>query len=125
MVADHSYGSRKGWIKLFGPVLFYDAIRTSRRSRYIVLRCLYASAFLLVLYWTYTSFVSSLPVIWPGSATRPRLVVRPSDAAALAASFFYSFMKVQFLALLVFTPAYTAGAIAEEKERGQKHRSIG
>ena len=25
--------SRQGWIKLFGPVLFYDMVRTSRRSR--------------------------------------------------------------------------------------------
>jgi ABC-type transport system involved in multi-copper enzyme maturation permease subunit len=104
--------SRRGWIKLFGPVLFYDAIRTGRRSRYIVMRCLYGIAFLAVLYWTYSSYASSLR----GWGV-PRGVVRQSEAAALAAAFFYSFMKVQFLALVFFTPAYAAGAIAEEKER--------
>src|SRR5438128_5818793 len=109
--------SRRGWIKLFGPVLFYDAIRTGRRSRYIVLRCLYATVFLLVLYWTYTSYVNSLPRFWMGRVVPRSPVVRQSEAAALAAAFFYSFMKVQFLALVFFTPAYAAGAIAEEKER--------
>jgi ABC-type transport system involved in multi-copper enzyme maturation permease subunit len=109
--------SRRGWIKLFGPVLIYDAIRTGRRSRYIVLRCLYASAFLLVLYWTYSSYVQSSPRLWMGPGGPRSPVVRQSEAAALAAAFFYSFMKVQFLALVFFTPAYAAGAIAEEKER--------
>jgi ABC-type transport system involved in multi-copper enzyme maturation permease subunit len=103
--------SRKGLVKLFGPVLFYDAIRTGRRKRYIILRCLYATAFLFVLYWTYSSQPRPFPGAWP------RGFVRQADAAALAASFFYSFMQVQFLALIVFTPAYSAGAIAEEKER--------
>jgi ABC-type transport system involved in multi-copper enzyme maturation permease subunit len=110
--------SRSGWINLFGPVLFYDAIRTGRRSRYVVLRCLYATALLLVLYWTYTSYINSLTrPFWPRQAYAPNPVLRQSEAAALAASFFYSFMKVQFLALIFFTPAFAAGAIAEEKER--------
>lgn len=111
--------ARKGWIKLFGPVLFYDAIRTGRRSRYIVLRCLYATAILFVLYWTYTSYLTSQPRVWRGPAFPPgvRPVVRQTDAAALAGWFFHNSMKLQFLALLFFTPAYAAGAIAEEKER--------
>src|SRR5208337_1216097 len=33
---------RRGWLKLFGPVLFYDMIRAARRSRYFLLRFLYA-----------------------------------------------------------------------------------
>jgi ABC-type transport system involved in multi-copper enzyme maturation permease subunit len=112
--------TRNGWVSLFGPVLFYDMIRTGRRSRYIVLRCLYATIFLLILYWTYTSFINSRPRFWagfPGPGFRPSQIIRQSEAAALAASFFYTFMKVQFLALIFFTPAYAAGAIAEEKER--------
>jgi ABC-type transport system involved in multi-copper enzyme maturation permease subunit len=114
--------TREGWIRLIGPVLFYDMIRTGRRSRYIVLRCLYASVFLLILYWTYTSFINAAPRPWPGGwpggpGFRPSPVIRQSDAAALAASFFYTFMKVQFLALVFFTPAYAATAIAEEKDR--------
>jgi ABC-type transport system involved in multi-copper enzyme maturation permease subunit len=108
--------ARKGWIKLFGPVLFYDAVRNGRRSRYIALRCVYAIIILCVLYWTYTSFVRPRPIlVGPGIRYRPN--VRQADAAALAESFFYIFMRVQFLAIVVFTPAYVAGAVAEEKER--------
>jgi ABC-type transport system involved in multi-copper enzyme maturation permease subunit len=106
--------ARKGWIRLFGPVLFYDAIRNGRRSRYTVLRCLYATVLLCVLYWSYTTFLQSRRAwLMPGYGR----VVRQSEAAALAASFFYSFMQVQFLAMVFFTPAYAAGAVAEEKER--------
>jgi ABC-type transport system involved in multi-copper enzyme maturation permease subunit len=113
--------ARKGWIRLCGPVLFYDAIRTGRRSRYIVLRCLYATAFLFVMYWTYTSFSNSRWMFYAPGRYPPMAgaasIVRQSEAAALAASFFENAMKVQFLALIFFTPAYAAGAIAEEKER--------
>ena len=35
-----------GWLKLFGPVLFYDMVRTARRSRYVFIRLLYASLLL-------------------------------------------------------------------------------
>ena len=33
---------RAGWLKVFGPVLYYYMIRQARRSRFIVLRILYA-----------------------------------------------------------------------------------
>src|SRR5262245_19259729 len=32
--------SRRGWLKLFGPVLFYDMVRSARRGRYFLLRML-------------------------------------------------------------------------------------
>ena len=35
-----------------------------------------------------------------------------------AASFVFTFLALQVLALAVLTPAYTAGALAEEKDRG-------
>src|SRR5262249_58153860 len=28
---------RRGWLKLFGPVLFYDMVRAARRNRYLFL----------------------------------------------------------------------------------------
>src|SRR5258708_17430547 len=40
---------RRGWIKLFGPVLFYDMIRAARRGRYFVMRFLYAGIIFFVL----------------------------------------------------------------------------
>src|SRR5262245_56577537 len=32
---------RRGWLRLFGPVLFYDLVRIARRRRYFLLRGLY------------------------------------------------------------------------------------
>jgi ABC-type transport system involved in multi-copper enzyme maturation permease subunit len=97
---------RRGWLKLFGPVLFYDLLCTARRSRYLLLRWLYALLLMLLLFWVYAMW----HLRYHGS-------LRASDMAEFASSFFYTFMTVQFLTIVVLAPAYTAGAIAEEKDR--------
>src|SRR6266542_1982483 len=48
--------SQQGWLKLLGPVLFYDMLRTSRRNRYFILRMLYAGFLFFVL--AYMVFIS-------------------------------------------------------------------
>jgi ABC-type transport system involved in multi-copper enzyme maturation permease subunit len=48
-VAVITVGSRQGWLQLFGPVLFYDMIRTARQSRHAVMRLLYAGLLLGIL----------------------------------------------------------------------------
>ena len=40
---------RRGWLRLFGPMLFYDLLRIARRTRYFLLRGLYALALSLLL----------------------------------------------------------------------------
>jgi ABC-type transport system involved in multi-copper enzyme maturation permease subunit len=97
---------RRGWLKLLGPVLFYDLVLIARRSRYALLRCLYALFLLLMLYGSYQSY--RRPLL---SSVDPRMLAQMSE------SFFLTLLGVQFFAVLVLTPAYTAGAIAEEKER--------
>src|SRR5262249_26378154 len=42
---------------------------------------------------------------------------RPSEVARFAGTFFVAFLAVQILVCFLLTPAFTAGAIAEEKER--------
>src|SRR5205823_5651294 len=37
---------RRGWLKLFGPVLFYDMIRAARRGRVFLMRAIYAGILL-------------------------------------------------------------------------------
>src|SRR5713226_6399773 len=54
---------RRGWIRLFGPVLFYDLVRTGRRTRNILLRCVYALALLLVLYTVYMEFANTIQMM--------------------------------------------------------------
>ena len=52
---------RRGWLKLFGPVLFYDLVRIARRRRYIFLRCLYAIGLTFLLCWVYYIWTLGLP----------------------------------------------------------------
>src|ERR1700692_1790952 len=75
---------RRGWLKLFGPVLFYDLIRLARRDRYALLRCLYALFLLLMLSPVYSGHKSA---ILSGGGR-----LRASDMASLAESFFSVFM---------------------------------
>jgi ABC-type transport system involved in multi-copper enzyme maturation permease subunit len=102
---------------LVGPVLVFDVVRTARRSRYALLRSLYAFLMLGVLFLVYTNrfgrdLVSGLAGIMD-EQTLP-----PSEASRFAASFFHTFIIVQFVVIVMLAPAFTAGAIAEEKEKG-------
>src|SRR5262245_23113905 len=44
---------RRGWLRLFGPVFFYDALRLARQRRQIWLRAAYAGLLGLLLTWIY------------------------------------------------------------------------
>lgn len=102
--------SRLASPKLLGPVLFYDLIRIGRRVRFVVIRLLYALLLTAILFWLF--YVLTLRSGW---------TIRSSDMASFANSFFYTFLSVQFFTIVVLTPAYTAGAVAEEKERKTIH----
>src|SRR5262245_12653054 len=98
---------RRGWLKLFGPVLFYDLVRLARRGRYALLRCLYAVLLFLMLLSVYNNFRA-----WDIDAD-----AKVKQLPRLAEVFFFTFMIVPSLVVCLLTPAFTAGAIAEEKER--------
>jgi ABC-type transport system involved in multi-copper enzyme maturation permease subunit len=97
-----------GLFRLFGPVLFYDLVRSARRNRTFLTRILYAIFLGLVLTWVYVVWLSN-----NGDWSQ----VRARDMPNFAATFFYTFMIVQLGLVVLLTPAYTAGAIAEEKDR--------
>lgn len=99
------FASWMGWIKLLGPVLFYDMIRTARQNRYFFLRMLYAGFLFIVL--AYMVFFSVLLERQFGRRQH----------ALLAESFFMFFMLVQLTLVVLLTPAYVAGSISDEKER--------
>lgn len=93
--------------RLVGPVLFYDLLTTARRGRFVLLRFAYAVVLLLILW------LSS-----PDGITVPLLGVgRAQQMEKFAQAFAFTFFKIQFIAVLLLTPAFTAGAIAEEKDR--------
>lgn len=115
---------RHGWIRLFGPVFFYDMVRNGRRTRNILLRCIYALALLLVLYTVYLEYADTIQIILMRGARNPFFDPNVSnqllaqELAKFAESFFIMFMEVQFVGIFLLTPAFAAGAIAEEKDRG-------
>jgi ABC-type transport system involved in multi-copper enzyme maturation permease subunit len=103
-------------ITLVGPLFYYDLMRLARRGRSILLRCTYALALLTGLFIAYYSRfpdvdLLSHPFDSPAS-------VLPQQMAALAEGFVLSILAVQTIAIFILTPAYLAGAVAEEKERG-------
>jgi ABC-type transport system involved in multi-copper enzyme maturation permease subunit len=107
--------TRQGWLKLLGPVLVYDMIRTARRNRYFILRMLYAGfLFFILAYMLIIAYVMEQAFMGPGGG-REGLGTR--HYALLAETFFMVFMLVQLTLVVLLTPAYVAGAIAEEKDR--------
>ncbi|MBI3409858.1 MAG: ABC transporter permease subunit [Planctomycetes bacterium] len=94
---------RRGWLTLFGPVLFYDMIRAGRRGRYFLLRCLYAGLLLFILLTTWLGLGNSRDEI--------------QKATRFASNYFETFIVVQLVLVVILTPAYVAGAISEEKDR--------
>lgn len=99
-----------GWLKLFGPVLFYDMVRTARRSRYAIVRFVYAGILLIILCVLFFTAAEM-------DFHRHDFNRRDREAAILAETFFIVFMIVQLILVALLTPAYVAGAIAEEKDR--------
>jgi ABC-type transport system involved in multi-copper enzyme maturation permease subunit len=95
---------------LFGPVPFYDLVQTARRRRYYLIRFLYITGLLVFLFWTYG--IWSMDIRY-----RSRSGTTVKDMADLADRFFYTFMSIQFAVVALLTPAYTAGSIADEKDR--------
>jgi ABC-type transport system involved in multi-copper enzyme maturation permease subunit len=102
-----AFVARRGWLILFGPILFYDLMCTARRPRYFLIRYLFALLLALLLCFSYWYFTSE----------HPDQKVKASEAAVFAEYFFQAFVMIQYCVLIVLTPAYVAGTIAEEKER--------
>ena len=110
-----AYLWRRSWVQLFGPVLLFEMVRTGRRRRVFLVRAAYSLillGILLVVYWSW--FLDRRLTFWEMMRGAS---LRAHDLAEFASSFFYVFMAVQFLTVVWLTPAYTAGAIAVEKER--------
>ncbi len=95
---------------MLGPLFYYDLLRTSRRTRFIAVRCVYALALLVALFCLYASWFGI------GSFGEP---LSPNREAAFATDFFFTFLAVQLAAVLLLTPAYTSVAVAEEREAGR------
>ena len=96
---------RHGWFKLSGPLLFFELMRVAHRPRYFVIRSLFPIPLAFLVCWIF---------FW--SIDTRAGMLSPNEMAGLSASVFYTFICVQFILVFLLTPAYTAGAVTEEKE---------
>jgi ABC-type transport system involved in multi-copper enzyme maturation permease subunit len=106
---------RRFWSWLFGPLFFYDLVRTARRNRLIPARCSFAIAMLAVVFFFYLDWFHLPLTSWEQLFSTPS--VTRNQVASFGSTMFSWFFGMQYVAVLLLTPVYTAGAIAEEKER--------
>jgi ABC-type transport system involved in multi-copper enzyme maturation permease subunit len=107
---------RKG--TLFGPVLYYDLLRNGRRGQLVLWRGLYAFVLLYTLVFVYLSclvrYADPGHDLWKFLAGRTLTKQNLSDIT----SYFFGWLALmQMIAVSLLTPAYTAGAVAAERER--------
>jgi ABC-type transport system involved in multi-copper enzyme maturation permease subunit len=95
-------------MRLLGPVFWFDLVRVARRQPLVLWRSLYGLSLLAALFVLYAS---SLPEAMFGGH------VSKQEASAFANRFADMFMAVQFVAVILITPAVTANAVAEERGR--------
>ena len=96
-----------------GPLFWYELQRLPRRRLHLW-RVLYAGALLLGLVVVYLRTFPGLPPL--EALANPGELDRAGNAA-FAETFLMAFLAVQQIAVIVLTPLYAAGSIADEKER--------
>ena len=101
---------------MVGPVLAVELLRGSRRGRQHVVRWAYAGLLLAEFGVFSLLYLDRSVRINPWAP--PGWVGNPSPVSALASSFLALLVVQQFLLLVLALPAFTAGAVTEEKARG-------
>lgn len=99
---------------LFGPVFIYETVRVGRRKLTFILRTLYLVMLTFVLGIVFLNWLESIGA-WPfyrngGGIPSGQLAIYGETA-------FLTFAPIQYAVILLLTPAYVAGIIADEKER--------
>ncbi len=98
---------------MFGPVFTYEITRLGRRRLTFILRLLYVVGVLALLLLKYLGWLEEVGYFRRGAPDRV-----PSERLSnFATTFFYVFMGVQYGVIVLLTPAYVAGTVADEKER--------
>src|SRR5262245_49898211 len=101
----------KADVNPFGPLFASERMRLARRGTTVRLRVAYGLALLLALFLLYLAWFGVYGTIDGRALDR-------NETAKFSESFVSLFMAVQFWSLVLVTPTFVAGAVAEEKERG-------
>jgi len=134
LVLLHRMVQRRGGWRLFGPHLYFDLIRMSRKGRTALFRFLFLVVLVGAIFATHQKYEAAFAdadlrhQIQEEDPFKPRpggrqlgLTARPSltnVTARFNSECIYRWFLLQNIAILVLTPAYVGGAIAEERERG-------
>jgi ABC-type transport system involved in multi-copper enzyme maturation permease subunit len=115
----------EGW-RLIGPHCYFDLIRMARKGRTILLRVAFLLALLGGIWYAYD--INAKRQLQVTIELRNLLPEHQTDHLALGESrnllarfnteCVYTWFLLQNLTILLLTPAYVGGAIAEERERG-------
>lgn len=100
--------------QMFGPVFTYEAIRLGRKRMTFILRGMYVVGMMGFLGLMYLTWLEETRVY---TSYGSRSSVKPSELSEFATMFFFTFEILQFIIVVMLTPAYVAGAITDEKQR--------
>jgi ABC-type transport system involved in multi-copper enzyme maturation permease subunit len=130
----HRIVQRRGGWRLFGPHLYFDLIRMSRKGRTALFRFLFLMVLVGAIFATYEKYEAAFAAadarhqiqeeepLKPRPGGRQLSLAAQSSLTNVTARFnsacIYRWFLLQNIAILVLTPAYVGGAIAEERERG-------
>src|SRR5207302_807197 len=93
--------------RLLGPMFTLDAVRVGRRHSTFVVRWLYLGGLAVVLFIFFSRWSNRID----------RASAAPAVLVGVAEDFFRVYAVTQFLVVAALTPAFTAAAITDEKER--------
>ncbi len=107
------------WERWVGPVLLFDLLRLTRRGSAMIFwaRGLYLAALLLAIVLLCALELGLRTPAQFLEAMRAGLPVPTSKAASFASHFFLVLLGAELMMVVLLTPAYVAGAIAEDRER--------
>jgi len=103
---------------LFGPVLFYELIRSARSARIPIFRIVYALTLLLTSFLVYIQYAAGEGADASISAVFEGARVESNRMADFAQTFFLVFLALQIGLVFILTPAFVAGTISAEKQNG-------
>lgn len=94
---------------LAGPIYRVELVSASRRTRYYLMRVIYALILFLFLWLSWSTTRTFGRMSGQGMSIQ--------QASQMATGFFYSFSWVQLMGILIVAPAMAVGTIATERER--------
>lgn len=117
LLVSFAYCLRRDWIQLFGPVLSYDLVRTSRRRPFLVVRFLYIAGLSALFFLVAADAVGRDLTNLDEAYELLTFQLGPRQISDLAEQYFYLFLLIQIAAVFLLTPVTVAGAIPEERQR--------